>query len=164
MGIYHYEVRQRILPPGPDGVTFDLSDAGATLLIQLSKPTAAEKKSFHSGISIQFSVVEQIIFVLCRMGALQWMDAPYYKFLSKSLSHFEYPDEEQGLSIHALLVDGATGVLVAQKILSPPTELSRALLMAIAVQPKIEDYSARLSRVMSQYSTQDLLTEAQKIC
>lgn len=88
MGIYHYEVGKKILPPGPDGVTFDLSDDGATLLLQLSRPTATEKKAFNSGISIQFSVVEQIIFVLCRMGALQWMGAPYYKFLSKSLSHF----------------------------------------------------------------------------
>ena len=61
MDMYKYEVGQKILPPGPDGVRFDMADSGGSLLIQMARPTAAEKRAFKSGISIRLSVVDQII-------------------------------------------------------------------------------------------------------
>ena len=76
---------------GPDGVTFDISDSGATLLIRMSRPTAKEKKAFEQGISIRFAIVNDIIFALVRMGLSQWMDAPYYKALSRNLSRLYVP-------------------------------------------------------------------------
>ena len=142
---------------GPDGVTFDISDSGATLLIRMSRPTAKEKKAFEQGISIRFAIVNDIIFALVRMGLSQWMDAPYCKALSRNLSRLYVPQEGQGLAVHALLVDGMDGILINQKIIGLSTELTRNLFNAIANQPMIPDYNSRLQNTFSQYSTNDLL-------
>ena len=142
---------------GPDGVIFDLTDAGGILIVRMSRPTANEKQAFKSGISLRFCVVDQIIFVLVRMGTGQWMDAPYYRLLSRNLSSVALPMEGQGLAIHAMLIDGATGVLVAQKLFSPDTNTSARLLAACISQPIIPDYDSRLRRIFRRYNTRQLL-------
>lgn len=159
-----YEAGKRAFPPGPDGVRFALTDGGGVLVIQMSAPTAAERRAFKRGLSIRFAVVDQIIFLLVRMGTMQWMDAPYYRGLSRHLTQVELPEEGQGLAIHAMLVDGATGVLQAQKLIGLDTDTSRKLMAAAMVQPVIPDYDARLARVYSAYSTDDLLEEAETLC
>ena len=142
---------------GPDGVIFDMTDAGGVLIVRMSRPTANEKKAFKAGISLRFCIVDQIIFVLVRMGLGQWMDAPYYRALSRSLSSVTLPMDGQGLSIHAMLIDGADGTLVAQKLISPDTTTSARLMAACISQPAIPDYDIRLARIYRQYSTQQLV-------
>ena len=164
MNLYKYEVGEKIFPPGPDGVRFDLTDGGGVLAIQFKSPTAAERRAFKSGLSIRFAVVDQIIFLLVRMGTMQWMDAPYYRKLSRNLTRVELPEEGSGLAIHAMLVDGATGVLQAQKLIGLDTDTSRKLMTAVMVQPEIPDYDTRLSRTFEKYSTADLLEEAETLC
>lgn len=163
MDMYKYEVGQKILPPGPDGVRFDVADSGGSLLIQMVRPTAAEKRAFKSGISIRLSVVDQIIFILIRMGTLNWMDAPYYRHFSQSLTRPEYPPEGEGAAIHAMLVDGATGILVGQKLIGLDHKASESLIAAIAAQPVIPDYNTRLQRIFAEYGTDDLPKEAIQI-
>ena len=72
--------------------------------------------------------------------------------------------EGDDLALHAMLVDGATGVLMAQKMIGLPETFSRRLMAAIIAQPIIPDYSARLQKVMTKYSTSALLEEAKKLC
>lgn len=163
MAIYKYEVGERILPPGNDSMWFQMDDGGGQLVIQLRRPSSKEKQAFKNGLSIQMAVVDQIIFILTRMGTMQWMDAPYYRKLSPNLTRLEYPEDGDGLAIHAMLVDGETGTLVAQKLISLATKTSQYLMAAIAAQPEIPDYDDRLNRVFSQYSTEDLLREASSI-
>ena len=147
---------------GPDGVIFDVANSGAMLVIRMDRPTAKEKKEFERGISMRFAVVDDIIFILVRMGLYNWMDAPYHKMYSRNLSHLEMPQDGEGLAVHILLVDGASGILVNQKIISLSTELTRALFTAIINQPVIDDYESRLMKIFGQYTTNDLLEIAQK--
>lgn len=152
-----------VMSPGPGGMIFDLTDSGGVLLVRFSRPTAAEKRNFQRGISIKFAVVEDIIFILARLGTdPYWQDAPYYRGRSRNLTHIDTPGEGQGLAIHAMLIDASTGVLVAQKLLSPDHDTSVALLQAIQKQPEIPDYDTRLDMVMAKYSTEALLEEAVK--
>lgn len=159
-----YKVGSPCIPPGPDGVFFDLTDSGGMLLIRMARPTAEERRAFKQGLSIRFAVVDQIIFLLVRMGRLQWMDAPYYRWLSPHLSQIELPEEGYGLSINAMLADGETGMLQGIKMIGLDTDTSRKLMAAAIVQPKIPDYDARLRQVMLRYSTEELLKEADTLC
>lgn len=159
--LYQYKVGSQIIPPGPDGIVFDLTDGGGVLMYRFSHPTAAEKRDFQKGISVKFAVIDDIIFVLSRLGTdPYWQDAPYYRALSKNLTHIDMPGEGQGLAIHAMLVDSSTGILVAQKLFSPDHNTSVAFLTAVKNQPEIPDYALRLGKVMAKYSTQALLEEA----
>lgn len=162
--MYQYEVGQKVTSRVPDGVKFDMTDGGGVLGIFFSKPNANEKRSFKSGLSMQFRVVDDIIFLLVRMGTDQWMDAPYYRHLSWNLTHLERPAEGMGIAVHAMLVDASTGVLVAQKLVGLSTEGSNALIDAIQAQPEIPNYNMRLQRVFGQYRTTDLLEGAIKLC
>lgn len=158
---YQYKVGERVMSPGPDGVVFDLTDGGGVLIFRFSRPTAAEKREFKRGISIKFAVVDDIIFVLSRLGTDPYLqDAPYYRARSRNLTHIDTPGEGQGLAIHAMLIDSSTGVLVAQKLFSPDHNTSTALLRAIQEQPEIPDYDARLNRIMAAYSTEALVRRA----
>lgn len=161
---YQYEVGQQVCQPRPDGVQFDMTDGGGVLGIFFSRPRASEKKSFQSGLSLRFRVVDDIIFLLVRMGMDQWMDAPYNRHLSRNLTHLERPAEGMGLAVHAMLVDASTGVLVAQKLVGLSTDGSNALIDAIQAQPKIPDYDIRLQRVFNRYRTTDLLEGAVVLC
>ena len=157
-----YNVGDKILPPGHDEIRFGTSSDGGpcSLVLKMRDITAAEKRAFKSVISIRFAQVEGIIFLLCRMGTLQWMDAPYYKWLYPTPPHLESPEDELGIAIHAMLVEANTGVLVAQKLVSLSTALSRWLVKAIDEQPQIPDYDRALQSVYARYSTDDLLESA----
>lgn len=159
-----YEVGKQAFPPCQDGVRFDMTDGGGVLGIFFSRPKASEKKSFQAGLSMRFRVVDDIIFLLVRMGTDQWMDAPYNRHLSRHLTHLDRPSEGMGLAVHAMLVDASTGVLVAQKLVGLSTDGSNALIDAIQAQPAIPDYDLRLRRVFSQYRTTDLLEGAVVLC
>ena len=159
--MYQYQTGQKITNPSADGVLFDLSDSGATLLIAMRNPTAEEKRAFKSGVQqFRFAVVHDIIFFLCRFGAQPWMDAPYYKHLSRPF-HIDLPAEGQGIAMHAMMVDATTGILIAQKLIGLPHDLSVKLLQAVDAQPQIEYYDVLLPTTMELYTTADLLKVAE---
>lgn len=155
-----YSVGDKVCQPSADGVIFDLDDSGATLQCKFAKPTVAEVKAFKSGLSFKFVVVEDIIFILSRMGAGQWMDSPYYKHRAPNLTdpqNLQDPEEGKGLGVTAMLIDASTGVLKAIKLVGLETDLTRRLFAAIREQPKIVNYTERLNRIMATYTTNDLV-------
>ncbi len=158
-----YEVGQRVLSPCQDGVTFDLTDSGALLVIHMRNLTTEETQAFKQALAFRSVVHEGVIFVLVRMGSLQWMDAPYYRWRSRNLTEIELPgDSHSGLAVHAMLVEATTGVLVAQKLVGMDNATSVRILEAAREQPEIPDYNARLARIYAQYSTEELLKKATK--
>ncbi len=156
MDFTQYVVGQRVCSPGPDMVQFDMSDAGGLLLIKMAKPTVKEKRAFQDRIRVGFVVVEDIIMMLVRLGNMQWMDAPYYRYRSTQLTGMDFAPDGKGLAIHAMLIDAATGILVAQKLIGLDTDTSRALYAAIGSQPVIPDYDRRVAMVQAAYTTNDL--------
>lgn len=159
--MFQYRIGQKILPPCSDGVVFDMTDEGAILIFNFSSPTDSEKKEFDCGIRVKFCVVDDIIFILSRLGHDDlWQDAPYYRYISQNLTHIPHLKERQGISVHAMLVDASTGMLVSQKLFSIDHDTSFRLMEAIRRQPEIPNYKLRLHSVMSTYSTQDLVEVA----
>ena len=153
-----YEVGRQIFPPtGRDASTFELSDSGGTLVIEMAGPTAEEKREFKRGLQLRIVTVNDIIFILYRPGTLPWSDCPYYRGLSKSLHELQAPADGQGLAVHCMLVDSLTGVLVAQKIIGLDTATTRKLFDAVAAQPEIPDYDNILAMTLARYQTADLL-------
>ena len=159
-----YEVGQRAFPPtGEDSLRFQIYDSGCTLVLSVNKPTAAEKRNFKSGIQTKVAVVNDIVFLLVRFGVSQWMDAPFYRELSPH-THLDIPDEGQGLTIHCMLVDSSTGILIAQKLIGLDHDVSCRLISAITAQPKIDQYDSVLAETYRQYTTQQLLDLSDSQC
>ena len=72
----------------------------------------------------------------------------------------EEPGPTQGYSIHVMLIDSATGILVQQRLIGLDHDLSMRLREAIINQPVIPDYEKRLQSIMAQHSTMDLVALA----
>ena len=147
---------------GDDTVIFDMTDEGGILIIRYGNPTKDEISAFNAKLSFKITAVDGIIFLLVRMGNTQWMDAPYYRWRSYQLTHIDPIEDGQGLAIHAMFINGVNGKLVAQKIVSLDTGLTRQLLDGIQAQPKLPDYDERLARIQRIYSTANLLARANK--
>lgn len=160
----YFQVGGKMMPPSEEGMVFDMTDGGGILAIRMGSPTAAEKRAFKSGLSLRFTVAEDIIFITVRMGTLQWMDTPYYPFNSKNLTHLEGVKDGQGYGIHAMLIDSDTGTLVAQKLISTTTAGARALRAAILAQPRLPDYAQRLSFALSTHPTDELAMNGVSLC
>lgn len=156
--MYNYSVGEKVMSPSAEGVTFDITDSGAILLVKFPHPTAKEKREFKSrGWQFKVATVDEIVFLLVRMGTLAWMDAPYNVHRSKHLTTIPSVPDGEGLAVHALFIDAATGILVAQKLVSMETVDSRQLMASIVSQPHMADYDIRLSNIMEKYQTTDLL-------
>lgn len=155
-----FEVGTQVCMPSNDSVQFEITDGGAMLILKFSRPTSKEKRDFKNGVpQFAFTVVNDIIFFLSRFGTGSWMDAPYYRKLSSiDVSKLTVPQSPMGLSLHAMLIDASNGVLVAQKMIGLPTELSQNLVIAIQNQPEIPDYDVRLTTTMAMYNTDDLVS------
>lgn len=158
-----YEIGQTIMPPAPEGVRFDMTDGGGLIIINFHRPTTDEIAQFRAQTKLAFVVKDDVIFLLVKLGSLAWMDAPYNRQLSRQLSHIDNIEDGQALAFHLLFVDGETGGLVAQKLVSGTTAGSRLLAAAIKSQPIIPDYNDRIRRIMGAYTTQDLVKMSTRI-
>lgn len=143
---------------GPDQVQFDITDSGGLLIIRMSNPTPKEQQAFKEGIKLRFAVVNNIIFVLVKFGGLNWMDAPYYRnFSINRTKEFKPLPEGQGLSVHIMLINGANGILVDQRIVVLTNKFTNALYKSINSQPTMLDYDIRLNNALARYRTNDLV-------
>lgn len=156
-----FTVGQKVMSPCYDTVRFEMTSAGALLIVAMRQPSAREKRAFKSGpMQLKFTVVNDIIFILVRFGTEPWLDAPYNRALSKPF-FVDVPSNGDGLTMHALLVDADTGILVDQKIIGLDHQLSVNLIRAIDAQPQIANYERVLSSTYMRYTTEDLLKTAE---
>lgn len=159
-----FEVGQQVCSPSQDGIQFDFTDAGATLLVKFSSPSSKEKQAIKNGAAqFKFVVKENILFFLARFGTEHWIDAPFHTDYCLA-QNLELPAEGMGCTLHIILVDAATGVLVVQRLIGLSTSFSVHLLeAAMALVPNVSkmDYAKRLNSVYTQCTTQDLVQEAQ---
>ena len=158
-----FEVGSVVCAPSTDGVLFDTTASGAVLLLKMQRPTRKEVREFKNGrAKFRFIVKNGIIFFLSKFGTLPWMDAPYHWMYA----HFdggwmEFPVEGTGIALHTMLIDAATGVLVAQKLIGLPTDFSRRLITAIQNQPEVKNYYQQAGWVQAMWTTEQLVKESE---
>ena len=159
-----YEVGKRaFMPTREDSIRFQVTDAGCVLLLMHNKPNAKEKRRYKSTPQIKFCVANDIIFLLARFGDAPWMDAPFYKGLSR-FAHLDVPGEGQGLMLHFMYVDSSTGILLEQRLIGLDHDMSCRLIAAIATQPTIPNYDYVLDSTYAQYTTRALVEMADAQC
>lgn len=142
-----------------DESIFEITDGGAILMLKFQHPTSKEKNNIKSGVA-QFKAVsiDGVVFFLCRFGTAPWIDAPYSKSLSNS--KITRSPDGCGLSLHVMLIDSSTGVLVAQRLIGLNAQFTNDLADIINLQPYFPDRDAYLqlvNRIYSKYSTEDMV-------
>ena len=151
-------------------VQFDISDAGATMLVFFENPVQEEIEQFKAGknFEIRFTELQGVIMITAKIGNLNWMDAPYNPHLSKKLSKFELPNENQGLGITLVLVDAMTGEIKNIRLLGLSEKFTKQLF-GIAMEQKMEDfdmieYNKSINRIYSMYSTEEIVKISKNYC
>ena len=152
-----------------EGVHFDLSDDGATMIVFFNSPTEDEISQFKSDVNfeIRFNVMYDIIMITARIGNLKWMDAPYTPHLSKNLTKFEMPSEDKGLALTLLLVDAATGEIKSIRLLGLSEKFTRRLFGAV-MEEKLKDfdivkYHDSLGKAFT-YNTKQIVSMSKDYC
>lgn len=170
--MYKYEIGQvvEIFKYHQEGVQFDISDDGATLLVFFQNPTQEEINQFESGKSfeIRFTELYNVIMITVKIGNLNWMDAPYTSHLSKNLTSFTLPNENQGLGLTLIFVDAATGEIKHIRLLGLSERFTKKLF-GVVMEQKMEEfdkveYNNTLNRIYSTYSTNQIVKMSRDYC
>lgn len=116
---------------------------------------------------MSFLAKENVLIMLMKFGAMDWMDAPYTPHLSRNLTHLpEKVLPGEGLAVHLLLFDTATGELKRQRLFSLRDQLSNDLIqetLRLLRNPfNMAAYNADIYKAY-QYYTDQLVRQAKKI-
>ncbi len=150
-------VGEKVCAPSNDETRFTLTDEGALLLYKLQNPTASEKREVKNGVfQAKLAMVDDIIFFIFRFGTGPWCDAPYYSRLEPKT--LVVPGPGQGIAMHFMFIDAATGILLQQRLIGLDHDLSVTLLHAANQQPEmsLQEYYGRVNMIYARYTTDDL--------
>lgn len=170
--MYKYEIGQNIknFKNHKEGVQFDISDDGATILVFFDTPTQDEIEQFKSGknFEIRFIVLNDVIMITTKIGNLNWMDAPYTPHLSKNLTKYQIPNEGEGLGLTLYLVDTATGEIKHMRLLGLSERFTRKLFGS-AMEIKMKEFDKRqyiikLSDIFNRYDTKQIAKMSSDYC
>ncbi len=148
----------------PEGIAFDYTETGGFLRVVFDSPTEEEIQEIKDG-KMQFGLLEKegIIFLLIKFGRMEWMDVPYYIMNSDPYVLGRLADETKGYPLHIVFVDGRTGIVKVIKRIGLPHEMSIRFKEMVENQRRnpIENYEALVKEVCSEYSTDELVDEAE---
>jgi len=144
-----------------EGCIFDFDNTGGDLYIFFNSPTQKEIIDIKKG-NCKIGIVEKnnIIFMLFKFGALEWIDCPYSKYLSKDFA-MNSIEEGMGYAINMHLIEANTGILKVLRLVSMTTKFSKKFADLIINQQKIDNYDFALSNVYANYTTNDLVKFAE---
>lgn len=153
-----------------EGVSFDITDDGATMIVFFGSPTTGEIEQFKSGKNFEIRFIElyDVIMITVKIGNLNWMDAPYSPHLSKNLTKFQLPNEKQGLGLTLILIDAITGEIKNIRLLGLSERFTRRLF-GTALEQKMKDfnqfdYSNSINKIFSRYSTDEIVKLSKDFC
>ena len=153
-----------------EGVQFDLSDDGATMIVFFQNPTHEEIEQFKHGNNFEIRFIElyKVIMLTVKIGNLNWMDMPYSPHLSKNLTKFQIPDKGEGLKLTLILVNTDNGNLEHIRLLGLSEQFTKKLF-EIIMQQKIAnfdvvEYSKSLDKIYSKYSTSQIVKLSNEYC
>ena len=170
--MYKYEVGQVVdsFKYHPENVQFDIDDDGAIMLVFFQNPTEEEIEQFKSGknFEIRFLELYGVIMVTTKIGNLNWMDAPYTPHLSRNLTKFQFPNENQGLGLTLILIDAITGEIKYIRLLGLSERFTKRLfgvVMEQKIKPfKITEYNNSINRIFSTYQTSQIVKLSKDCC
>ena len=170
--MYKYEVGQIInnFKHHSEGVLFDIADDGATMLVFLERPTAQEVDQFKAEqtFEIRFTELYGVIMITVKIGNLKWMDVPYTPHLSKNLTEFPLPGQDEGLGLTLILIDAVTGEIKHMRLLGLSERFTKKLL-GIALEQKMKefsepDYYNSINRIYTTYRTNQIVKLCKDYC
>lgn len=170
--MYKYEVGQVIdnFKHHAEWTQFDLADDGATMIVFFNRPTNNEIEQFKAGKSFEIRFVElkDVIMITAKIGNLNWMDAPYTPHLSKHLTKFQFPNENQGLGLTLMLVDAVTGEIKHIKFLGLSERFTKKLYGTV-MELKVKEfdknsYIAVLNSIFTSYDTKQIVKMSTDYC
>lgn len=170
--MFKYEVGQVVnnFKYHSEGVQFDISDEGATILVFFQSPTMEEIEQFKSGkaFEIRFTELYGVIMITVKIGNLNWMDAPYTPHLSPNLTRFQIPNENQGLGLTLIFVDAKTGEIKHIRLLGLSERFTKQLFGTIMEHKTKEfdkaNYNNSLNRIFSAYQTNQIVKMSKSYC
>ncbi len=151
-----------------EGTLFDVSDEGANLMVFFRNPTKEEEEQFKSRFEIRFVEIYGVIMMTFKIGNLNWMDAPYSPHLSKNLTRFTLPNENQGLGLSLIFVDAITGEIKSMRLMGLSTNFTKkffGLLMEQKMKEfNITEYGNTLNKIYSIYPTNKIVKMSSDYC
>lgn len=153
-----------------EGVRFDLSDDGATLMVFFYDPTEEEIEQFKSGknFEIRFTEFKNVIMITAKIGNLNWMDAPYTPHLRKHLTKYQIPNENQGLGLTLVLIDAHTGEIKHMRLIGLSEKFTRRLFGCVMELKMKEfnqtEYQLYINQIFNMYDTKQLVNMSKDYC
>lgn len=160
MEISKFSVGDKICDPIDwESLKFDITSSGVVLTLKVQEPSSQDKNDIETGaVRVKAISIDGIVFFLVKFGANPWLDVPYKKISGQDkICHVE---DGAGLSLHIMLIDAATGVLVAQRLIGLNTQFVRDLVSMVEQQPAFADwdeYFGEIERIYTQYETEDMV-------
>ena len=149
--------RQEWVYPGPL-IRSDFNSLSWSLAIGFPGITPEEINEMQDGsVSLAFTVLNDTIFLLFKIGRFEWMDAPYEPRLNPNIDYPVFP-ADTGAALSLFIVDCASGELKALRVLGLGNmlsnnlhELCRVMLRKGTVTQ--EEYHNRVEKAYEQYPT-----------
>ena len=144
-----------------EGVRFNLSSSGATLVYAFNNPTPDEVAQMQAGKRFEIRFVEfgGIIWITSKCGNLEWTDAPYNPRLSTGLPASEFEDGE-GIALTLVMIDSRNGVVKSTRLIGLGTNFSRYLMEEAtglrSCPMTILDASTSIVHTMDRFSSRQL--------
>lgn len=154
----------------PEGVFFEASSSGFELIYNYARPTAKEIQQMQSGEAFQIAYAEVggAIWILSKVGSLEWSDAPFHPALSSGWQDVPLPEgPEEGTALTVMLTDAASGgTIKSLRAIGLGHDFSVSLILAMSELSKKPfdraSYFAGLDRTMAAYTTKQLVDRAEK--
>lgn len=81
----------------------------------------------YGGLSIGFTLVEDVLFFIFKFGKMEWMDAPYEPALYAEPQNYDEVDTGMGASLIVCCADTATGMVMGLRSLGLTNMMSNKL-------------------------------------
>lgn len=112
-----------------EGVYFDISSTGLTLVYNFSRPSAKEIEQMQADqpFEIQLTSVAEVLYILTKCGSLNWTEAPYNPHLSRSGTLEKIHDDTSGYALTLMMVDASTNIIQSLRLIGLGNAFSKKL-------------------------------------
>lgn len=112
--------------------------------------------------------LKDVIMITAKIGNLNWMDAPYTPHLSKHLTKYQLPNENEGLGLSLVLVDAVSGEIKHMRLLGLSERFTKKLFGAV-MELKMKEfdensYMVAFNSIFASYNTREIVKMSRDYC